>query len=187
MLKHCGAIVLIFTAAVGVAAGQSGTAANSALQVTLRTDKTQYHAGDTLIVECQLKNMGDTPIFVSSELAIGSSPGCRPGGLWIEAFDNKGKRSHGEYASFGDCAAPTSGPLLVRLDKGQFFGVEGNEALARLLNSPGAYKLVLHYVGPVTEQANKEPQSFSLGANHSGAAREAASAPVAIRVLARSR
>lgn len=180
MPRMCAAAILIFLSASSVASGQ--TLAAKSLRVILRTDKTHYRTGATVHVECELKNAGEKAIFVSSELAVGGSPGCRPGGLWIEAFDGNGKRSYGEYGSYGDCAAPTSTPHLVQLDKGQFFGVDGSKALGELVPGPGAYKLVLHYIGPVSEYAPEEPQPFPSDKTPS-VVRDVTSAPVLIRVL----
>jgi hypothetical protein len=120
-------------------------------------------------------------VWVSSELAIGPAVGCRPGGIWIEAKDFSGRAVHGSYIAVGDCAAPIGDPTFVRLGKNQFFGINGEQSLERTVPGPGQYTLVVHYVGPIKDDAS--PRSAQLIPARS-LTQDVASAPIVIRVIA---
>ena len=175
------ALVIFPLVLAGQQDSQKHSDTQSNVKVTLRADKSTYQSADTLNLKVEVQNVGENPVWISTELAINSSVGCRPGGIWIEASDATGKPVRGSYLAIGDCAAPVGEPELVRLAKDQFFGVAGTQSLNQVVPARGQFTLVAHYVGPIL---NKLPSRTSQVVPTKFVNHDVPSAPIVVRVVA---
>jgi hypothetical protein len=150
-----------------------------AIGVVIRTDRGKYSLGDSVRLDVSLQNTGDAPLYVDRRMFWGGFGG----GLKLEISDEQGKAVPLRILNDAIMPPPREGDtsILVRLDKGFFYGTWVDVPVKDSARTPGKYSIRVIYKSWLRKEF-VEPQLRELPAVWADTP-QIASAPVWIDVV----